>query len=244
MELEVAVVKAMERLLKLGPIAAGTAPPSPTHYSTTPLLHHFTISLLHYCTTPPFHYSTTSLFHYFTTPLLHYSTISLLHYSTTPPFHYSTTALLHHFTTPLLHYFTISLLHYCTTSGGGEALAESALYFLQSMALRGSHLRAPVEAAMEAFLKEQPGFRTRFFRHSVVEVAFKELRLTEEASVLMASILLAALVRNWCFLPSPPYLYLLSLPLLTCTLTRACYLVRLLHLLYCVCSAPHNKVVP
>lgn len=56
-------------------------------------------------------------------------------------------------------------------AGGGEAVQRVALYFLQMMALRGPHLRKPVEHALSAFLRAQPQFCGHFFKLSVVDYA-------------------------------------------------------------------------
>ena len=54
-------------------------------------------------------------------------------------------------------------------AGGGEAVQRFALSFLQMMALRGPHLRKPVEHALAAFLRHQPVFCSTFLKLSVVE---------------------------------------------------------------------------
>ena len=47
-------------------------------------------------------------------------------------------------------------------AGGGDAVLRFALSFLQMMALRGPHLRRPVEHALAAFLRQQPQFCPHF----------------------------------------------------------------------------------
>lgn len=83
-------------------------------------------------------------------------------------------------------------------AGGGEAVQRVALHFIQMMALRGPHLRRPVERALSAFLRAQPNFCGLFFKLSVVEYSFDSLGLTMPAAELVSSIHLAAMVATWC----------------------------------------------
>lgn len=55
------------------------------------------------------------------------------------------------------------------TSGGGEAAQIFALKFLQMMALRGPHLREPVEAALAALLRFNTNFIGHYFKMSIVD---------------------------------------------------------------------------
>ena len=84
------------------------------------------------------------------------------------------------------------------TSGGGEAACRVALHFLQMMALRGPHLRKPVEKALAAFLRSNPTFVSTYFKLAVVEYCFEQLGLTMAAAELLASMQLAAMVTCWC----------------------------------------------
>lgn len=84
------------------------------------------------------------------------------------------------------------------TSGGGEAAQRVALHFLQMMALRGPHLRRPVEKALSAFLRFNPMFVGHFFKLSVVEYCEDQLGLNISAAELLASMQLRGLVRCWC----------------------------------------------
>ena len=65
------------------------------------------------------------------------------------------------------------------------------------MALRGPHLRKPVERALAAFLRCQPQYVSYFFKLSVVEFTYDQLHLTMPAAELLSSIQLAAMVSCW-----------------------------------------------
>ena len=84
------------------------------------------------------------------------------------------------------------------SAGGGEATQRLSLDVCQMLALRGPHLRKPVESALAAFLRCQPDFVGLYFKMSVVEYAFDQNGLTMPAAELLASIHLAATVQTWC----------------------------------------------
>lgn len=65
------------------------------------------------------------------------------------------------------------------------------------MALRGPHLRAPVEAVMAALLRRFPQFCPTLVQLAIVEHAEARLELTPPAAELFAAIALSALVDNW-----------------------------------------------
>ena len=90
-----------------------------------------------------------------------------------------------------------AMLQCGSLSVGGEQMQRRALAFLHMMALRGPHLRAPVEAALKEFLKNNAGFVGEFLQLAVVECVVEELRLTVPAGELLSSMHLNALVRNW-----------------------------------------------
>ena len=97
-------------------------------------------------------------------------------------------------------------------AGGGEALPRIALDFLQMMALRGPHLRKPVERGLASFLQTQPMFCDHFIKLSVVDYSYDALGLTMPAAELLASIQLAALVGSWVG-DLPRWLHLHNVPL-------------------------------
>ena len=82
-------------------------------------------------------------------------------------------------------------------AGGGEALLGNVLYYLQMVALRGPHVREPVEKALAVFLRMQPQTAPIFIEYAVVEVVHEQLCLTMPAAELLSSMHLSALVTNW-----------------------------------------------
>jgi len=96
--------------------------------------------------------------------------------------------------------------------GGAEAVQRIALDFLQMMALRGPHLRKPVERGLASFLHSQPMFCGHFFKLTVVDYSYDALGLTKPAAELLASIQLAALVGTWAG-DLPRWLHLHNVPL-------------------------------
>jgi len=86
------------------------------------------------------------------------------------------------------------------TSGALEGAVDQqkqALSFLQMMALRGPHLRAPVERAMANLLRNFPQFCGPMVQLAIVEHAEERLDLTQPAAELFAAMTLYALVDNW-----------------------------------------------
>ena len=71
------------------------------------------------------------------------------------------------------------------------------LYYLQMVALRGPHVREPVEKALAVFLRMQPQTAPIFIEYAVVEVVHEQLCLTMPAAELLSSMHLSALVTNW-----------------------------------------------
>ena len=51
-----------------------------------------------------------------------------------------------------------------------QALLGNVLYYLQMVALRGPHVREPVEKALAVFLRMQPQTAPIFIEYAVVEV--------------------------------------------------------------------------